>query len=79
MKQYYTGSYPTNHRAMQPFTFDQPRVIAIATWRNLDYAFYFDQDDKRMFRGIVRFINNDDMQSTFNRDYTDEETEGRGS
>jgi hypothetical protein len=76
MKQFYAEPYPKNHWDMEPFTLDQPRVVDVLTYKGLDYAFYLNPTDKRMFRGIVRLINNDDMGSTFNREYTDEEQEG---
>lgn len=75
-KQYYSEAYPQTHWAMEPFTFDQPRVVALIDYKFNAYAFYLNPTDKRMFRGIVRLINNDDMNSTFNREYTDDENEG---
>lgn len=75
-KQYYTGTYSGDHWAMQPYKLEDPKVIALATYKGSEFAVYTNPTDKRGYRCIVRFINNKDMGSTINREYTRQEQRG---
>lgn len=74
--QYYAGAYPTDHWALQPYTLEDPKVIALANYKGSEYAIYTNPTDKRGYRSIVRFVNHSDMSSTVNRDYTQQEQRG---
>lgn len=75
-KQYYTGTYNSDHWAMQPYVLEDSKVIGLACYKNSQYAIYTNPTDKRGYRCIVRFINNNDMGSTINRDYSYQEQRG---
>ena len=70
---YYAGEYPSGHWAVQPYRLEDPNVVALARYGNKEYAFYVNPTDRRGYRSIVRFINNDDMTTTINREYSREE------
>ena len=57
-------------------TLTDPKVVALAYFQQYDYAIYLHPTDKRGYRSIVRLINNDQMISTINRDYTSSERIG---
>lgn len=75
-KQYYSGSYASDHWALQPYKLEDPKVIALAYYKGSEYAIYTNPTDKRGYRCIVRFVDNQDMASTINRDYTQQERRG---
>src|ERR1700722_4901539 len=75
-KQYYTETYPNDHWAVQPYKFEEPKVIGLAYYKGSEYAMYINPTDKRGYRCIIRFINNEDMRSTINRDYAPQEQRG---
>lgn len=75
-KQYYPGIYPRDHWALQPYRMEDPKVITLANYKDSEYAVYANPTDKRGCRCIVRFINNQDMTSTINREYTHQEQHG---
>lgn len=69
-------SYATNHWVFQPLTFSNPKVIALAFYEQSTYAIYLNPTDKRGYRSIVRLIDNTQMSSTINREYTSSERIG---
>ncbi len=75
-KVYYTGSYPEDHWALQPLTFDDPKVVALAEFKHLQYACYLNPTDSRCLRCIVRLIDTKNMASTFNRPFITQEQIG---
>lgn len=75
-KQYYTGTYNSDHWAMQPYVLEDSKVIGLAYYKDSEYAIYTNPIDKRGYRCIVRFISNKDMGSTINRDYSPQEQRG---
>ena len=81
-KIYLQHTYDVQHWAMQSCKLTDPKVIAIASFQpttppsNIQYAIYLNPIDKRGYRCIVRLINNDNMSSTFNRDYSSHERIG---
>lgn len=77
-KIYYNGSYPSEHWATQPYDLNDPKVTALAYYKDAQYAVYMNPTDKRGYRCIARFIKNDDMYSTINRDYSSKERIGLG-
>lgn len=78
VKAYFTGKYPSDHWAVQPYELKDPKVIALAYYKDAEYAIYMNPTDKRGYRCITRFIKNEDMNSTINRDYTSKERIGLG-
>jgi hypothetical protein len=76
VKKYFIGTYPATHWALQPYTLTDPKVIALARYMNAEYALYMNPTDKRGYRSLIRLIQNNDMASTINRDYTSEERIG---
>ena len=76
IKKYFQGTYPATHWALQPYTLADPKVIALARYMNAEYALYMNPTDKRGYRSLIRLIQNNDMASTINRDYTSEERIG---
>lgn len=77
-KVYYKGNYPPDHWALQPYELTDANVIALIYYQDCQYAVYVNPTDKRGYRCIIRFINNEDMESTINRDYTPRERVGLG-
>lgn len=75
-KQFYTGTYQSDHWALQPYKLEDPKVIGLAYYKGSEYAVYSNPTDKRGYRCIVRFISNKDMLSTINRDYSPQEQRG---
>src|SRR5689334_4297092 len=75
-KKYYTGTYASDHWALQPYNLKDSKVIGLAYFKDSEYAIYTNPTDKRGYRCIVRFISNKDMGSTINRDYTTHEQRG---
>lgn len=71
-----TSSLPSDHWALQPYSLTDPKVIALAYFEQSDYAIFINPEDKRGYRSIVRLINNDQMVSTINREYTSSERIG---
>lgn len=69
-------SYPPDHWVLQPLTFSDPKVIAFAFFQQSIYAIYLNPSDKRGYRSIVRLIDNTQMNSTINRNYTSSERIG---
>ena len=63
-------SYPSNHWALQPCTLTDSKMIILTRFEQSDYAVYLHPEDKRGYRSIVRLIDNDQMISTINREYT---------
>jgi probable phosphoglycerate mutase len=70
------SSYPSGHWALEPYTLMDPKVIALVRFEQLDYAVFLHPEDKRGYRSLVRLINNDQMISTLNREYTSTERIG---
>ncbi len=62
--------------ALQPYTLTDPKVVALASYKDCEYAIYMNPTDKRGYRSIARFIKNEEMRSTINRDYTRVEQRG---
>jgi hypothetical protein len=77
-KSFYTGAYPSDHWAVQPYELKDPKVIALAYFKESQYAVYMNPTDKRGYRCIARFVKNDDMLSSINRDHTSQERIGLG-
>ena len=75
---YYKGDYPHDHWALQPYSLASPKVVALAYFHDSEYAIFMNPTDERGYRSIVMLINNKDMHTTFNRDYTSEERIGLG-
>ncbi len=77
-KVYYSTPYAPDHWALQTHTLDDPKMVALAYFKGSEYAVYMNPTDQRGYRSIVMLINNADMKSTFNRDYTHKERIGLG-
>lgn len=77
-KVYYDGKYAADHWALQPFSLNDPKVVALAYFHNAEYVIFMNPTDERGYRSLVMLINNQDMSSTFNRDYTSRERIGLG-
>lgn len=77
-REYFQGTYPADHWAVQPYTLKDQKVLALAIFKGSEYAIYLNPTDKRGYRSIVRFVNNQDMPSSVNRDYTSQERIGLG-
>lgn len=75
-KQYYAGTYTSDHWALQSYELKDSKVIGLANHRGSEYAIYLNPTDKRGYRCIVRLICNEDMKSAINRDYTAQEQRG---
>jgi len=75
---YHAEKYPKDHWALQPCLLDDPKVIALAFFKEFAYGIYLNPMDKRGYRAIVRLIKNDHMESTLNRSYTSQERIGLG-
>lgn len=73
---YYTGTYTSDHAALQPYSVDDPKVIALVYYRELEYVIYVNPADKRGYRSVVRYINNRNMKSVINRPYMVQERAG---
>lgn len=69
-------SYPSDHWALQTCSLAEKGTIAIVYFQDLYYGIYINPNDKRGYRSIVRLIDNNDMISTLNRDYTSAERVG---
>ncbi len=67
---FYDHPYPADHWSMIPAQLEDPKMIALATFENLHYAFFINPTDSRGYRCIVRLIDNEDMPTTFNREFT---------
>lgn len=87
MKKFSNVSYPTSHWAMKKFELEKMgdsqnnNLVAIFTKngnKNKGFAFYLNPTDCRGYRSIVRLFDNDNMGSTFNRDFTFDEQMGLG-
>lgn len=76
MKRFSTIIYPKTHWALQPYSLAESKVIAFFRYKNHRYAVYLNPTDSRGCRAIVRLINNDDMQSTLNREFSFDEQRG---
>ena len=77
-KVFYSGEYAHNHWAMQPCFLSQPNMVALATFKECEYAAYLHPTDKRGCRLIVVLKCDADMPSTFNREYNSQERIGLG-
>lgn len=77
-KIYFKGEYKSDHWAIQPYKLEDPKVVALAYFKGNEYAVYMNPTDKRGYRCLARFIKNEDMLSTINRDYTSQERIGLG-
>lgn len=75
-KIYYKDLYSSNHWALQPYKLTDQKVVALAYYKNCEYTIYMNPTDKRGYRSIIRLINNNDMSSTINREYTSYEKRG---
>ncbi|CAF3959819.1 unnamed protein product [Rotaria sp. Silwood2] len=64
------------HWALKSCTLTDPKVIALVCFEQSNYAVHLHPEDKRGYRSIVRLINNDQIFSTINRDYTSVERIG---
>ncbi|CAF4767116.1 unnamed protein product, partial [Rotaria sp. Silwood1] len=64
------------HWALESCTLTDPKVIALVCFEQSNYAVHLHPKDKRGYRSIVRLINNDQIFSTINRDYTSVERIG---
>lgn len=73
---YYAGTYASDLAALQPYTVDDAKVIALAYYGGLEYAIYVNPADKRGYRSVVRYINNRAMKEVINRPYTVRERAG---
>lgn len=78
LAKFYSGTYSSNHWALQNYELNDPKVIAHAYYKDCQYAVYTNPTDKRGYRSIVRYIKNDDMQSTINRPFSSTEKIGLG-
>lgn len=61
---------------LRPCTFEDENIVGFACFEQSDYAIYLNPTDKRGYRSIVRLIDNDRMNLTFNRTYTSSERIG---
>ncbi|KTD61109.1 hypothetical protein [Legionella spiritensis] len=77
-KIYYQGNYLPGHWALQPYVTSDPKVVALACFKRLEYAIYLNPTDERGYRSIVTLINNKDMRTVMNRDYSSLERIGLG-
>ncbi|MDI9817999.1 MULTISPECIES: hypothetical protein [unclassified Legionella] len=77
-KHYYQGDYPADHWALQPYSVNDPKVIALASFHNAQYAVFLNPTDERGYRSIVMLVDNNDMHQVMNRDYISEERLGLG-
>ncbi len=75
---YFEGTYHHDHWALQSYHLDDPKVVALVYYEDLEYAVYLNPPGRRGYHGLVRFIDNSDMESTLNRDYTARERAGLG-
>lgn len=73
---YYKGTYQHDHWAMLPLLLVNEHVVALASYKNSQYAILLNPTDKRGYRCIIRLIDNNDMSTVLNREYTSEETMG---
>lgn len=73
---YYANTYPSDHPALQPYTIDDPKVIALVYYGELEYVISVNPADKRGYRSVVRYINNRSMKEVINRPYTVRERAG---
>ena len=73
---YYAGTYTSDLAALQPYTIDDPKVIALVYYGELEYVICLNPADKRGYRSVVRYINNRNMKSVINRPYTVQERAG---
>lgn len=78
MKTFYNGTYAADHWALKPYDLKDPKVIALAQYKDSRYAVFLNPTDKRGYRSIAALIKNEDMASTLNRDYTPQERSGLG-
>jgi len=69
-------SYPSHHWILQPLTFADSKLIALAFFQQSTYAVYLNPSDKRGYRSVVRLIDNNRMNSTINRNYSSSERIG---
>lgn len=76
--EYYADGYSADHWSLQPQELNNPQVVALAYFKDAEYAIFMNPTDKRGYRSIVRFIKNDDISSTLNRDYSTKERIGLG-
>lgn len=65
---------PINHWSLNKFNLED--VISLSEYKSNTYAIYPNPTDQRCMRLIIRYINNENMKSTFNRYYTNEEETG---
>jgi hypothetical protein len=72
---FYKGTYADNHWAVKDPR-DSSFYICTLTIDGMNYAVYLNPTDCRGYRQIVRLVDYSNMQSTFNRKYTQTETEG---
>jgi hypothetical protein len=70
---FYAATYPAEHWAMIPCLLNDPKMIALARFEELQFAIFINPTDSRGYRCIVRLIDNENMPSTFNRDYSAKE------
>lgn len=70
---FYSGSYADNHWALEPCRLDDPKMIALGRYGELQYATYINPTDSRGYRCIARLINNSDMHATLNREFSPDE------
>ncbi len=75
-KEYYGGTYKSEHWAMVTYKLKDPKVVGLANYQGSEYSVFLNHTDKRGYRCIVLFINNQDMGSTLNRDFTLQEQRG---
>ena len=77
-KVYYPGEYSPDHWAMQPKKWEDPNLIAQASYKSSEYAIFLNPLDSRGYRCIVSITASGNIASTFNRDYTSDERIGFG-
>ncbi len=73
---FYDKEYAGQHWAMKQTTPESINFIAKATYKNSEYAIYLNPSDSRGYRSIVTLTDSIDPSTTFNRDYTLEESIG---
>jgi hypothetical protein len=79
MKQFSDSEYCPDHWAMKKFDLsDQTNNNLVAIFgksgkMDKGFAFYLNPTDRRGYRSLVRFFDNDSMASTFNRNFSFEE------
>jgi hypothetical protein len=78
IKEYYAGDYSLDHWSLQPKELNNAQVVALAYFKDAEYAIHMNPTDKRGYRSIVSFIKKDEMLSTLNRDYSTKERIGLG-